>query len=266
MKKVRLIPVIALAICSCSKPAQMEADVSAQTAFTKQDGVSLLMNSEITDFYLDYTSSTGYGSATVHFTNNTFNAEIFQIELKSGGSSSLGWKTANVSANSGVYVTFNVSPALTSGTLTAKVTKSGSTTSASTSVTIYNATTNPGNPVYKATALASNPVMNLKYYYNPTNQWKYYTPELEWTSFSNVVPNTTDKIYAAIKYPSMGGSCLYPEYKDNDVKINKLSFNSVSNENYICKPAYLDYVWDKKPFRTDTVSNGRWIRVYFPSW
>ncbi|MBC9934878.1 hypothetical protein [Chitinophaga qingshengii] len=233
---------------------QKKADPPARVELINQPA---LLNTEITDFYLDYTYTTGYGVATVHFTNNTDNAALFQIELKSG-SSTLGWQTANVSANSGVYIGFTVS--VTSGTLTAKVTKG--TTTVSTSCSIYNATTNPSNPTYKATALATNPVFTLKYYTNPTNMWKYCTPELTWTAFSNVIPNTSDMIYAAVRYPSTGGSCLYPQYLSNDVRIEKISFNSVSNEIYICKPDWVEYTWSKKQFTTDTA---KWTRVYI-SW
>lgn len=265
MKMYLFIPAVILALFSCSKPAEMEiqkkADMPVQTELTRQTGGNLLLDAEVTDFYVNYLYTTGSGVATVHFTNNTANTALFQVEVKTGSSSTpLGWQTVNVSANSGVYVSFSIS--LTSGTLTAKVTKG--TTSFSTSCTIYNATTNPANPTYKATALASNPVMTLKYYSNPTTMYKYYTPELTWTSFSNVIPNTSDLIYAAVKYPSAGGSCLYPQSLSNDVRINKITFNTVNNETYLCKPAYVDYVWDKKPFNPDTVSLGRWNRMYIP--
>ncbi len=262
MKRFLFIPCIVLVMFSCSKSAEMKVQTkTATTAHTElaTQALASLPGGPVIDFYLDYLYTTGAGIATVHFTNNTDTAAFFTIELRKG-TTLLGSRTANVGANTGVYISFQVS--ITSGSLTAKVIKG--TSSFSTSCTVYDATTNPANPTYKATALASTPVLSLNYYRNPVTLYKYYTPELTWTSFSNVVPSSSDMIYASVKYPTPMGSCLYPQSGSNDVKVNKITFNAVSNENYICQPAYVDYVWSNKPFNPDTVSHGRWIRVYIP--
>ncbi|RAJ87261.1 hypothetical protein CLV59_10110 [Chitinophaga dinghuensis] len=233
MKSYLFFPCIVLMLFSCSKPADMQVEKKAvmttQTELTRQTSANSPTGPAVTDFYLDYLYTTGSGIATIHFTNNTDTLAFFTIELRSG-TSLLGMRTANVSANSGIYISFQLS--LTSGTLNAKVMKGSSSYTAS--CTIYNATTNPVNPTYKATALASTPQLSLTYYRNPVTMVKYYTPELTWTSFSNVIPTGSDYIYAAVKYPTGGGSCLYPESRSNDVKVNKISFNGVSNEIYIC--------------------------------
>lgn len=263
MKMYRIIPAIVLLLFSCSKSAQIEVpDADTQTGLTKPAGATLLDEPEVTDFYLDYNYAIGHGFATVHFTNNTYITALFTVEL-SKGSSFLGSQTVNLSPDAGIYVSFEL-PMITSGTLTAKITRG--TTSFSTSCSIYDASASSGFPHYRATALSSNPVLNLNYYYNPTNMYKYYTPELVWTSFSNVIPNSRDSIYAAIKYPPIGGSCIFPEYHGNMVINSKINFNSLSNEHYLCMPMYVDYVWDHNQFNQDTVSAGRWTRVNIPWW
>lgn len=267
MKMYLLIPVAVLALFSCSKPAEMQiqqkAGVAVRTALAGHTGTSLLSGAAVTDLYVNYIYSTGYGVATVHFTNNTASTELFTIQLKSSssGSSLLGWQTVNVGAGSNISVSFDV-PLITSGTLTATVMED--TNSFSASCGIYNATTSPANPTYRATALSSNPVLTLKYDYDPISMFRYYTPELVWTSFSNVNPNVPETIYAAIKYSPHNGSCLYPQSASNLVQNNKIIFNPVSDQDYLCKPSYVDYVWDRKPFNPDTVGTARWIRVDFP--
>jgi hypothetical protein len=262
MKMYLFISGIVLTLFSCGKPATMEVqkkeDMAAQHVLSKQAGINLLFDDDIRNFYIDYHYAIGSGSVTVFFTNNTLGTALFTVEVKEGNGYVIGTQTANMSPNSGIY--FSFSTLATSGTLTAKVTTGAK--SYSTSCTIYNATTTPGSLVYKATALSSTPVLALNYHYEPANLFKYYAPALVWTSFSNVVPNSPDLLYGAIRYPFNGGStCLFAENHSNYVTNNRMNFNSLDNSNYLCMPTAIDYVWDKNPFNPDTVSASRWIRV-----
>lgn len=266
MKKWFIFLSTIVLLFSCSKPSDINVQkkedlIQAKKELNKIPFGSLLTDPEVLSLFIDYHFSIGTGYAIISFLNAGDSA-TFDVELKINDASYSSQSVA-VNGNSGITVTFNLW-LMTSGKLTTVVKKG--TKSFSASCSIYDATTNPSNPIYKGSAISTPPVMTILSYTNPTSGIKFRTPQLKWTSWPT--SSSSETIYAAMKYvypyqdPTVPPCYTNTYYGSNNVVNNQIDFTSVNNQSNFCVyPTYIDYVWERKYFDADTVSFSRWQRV-----